>query len=87
MMRARAIGIFCLGFLSGAILIYYVLWRTGGLVPGRLLTLTTHELASGVLPTPRPLATIPFPTPTGLLGPAGTEALASSLASQKRSGL
>jgi murein DD-endopeptidase MepM/ murein hydrolase activator NlpD len=64
MMRARAIGIFCLGFLSGAILIYYVLWRTGGLVPGRLLTLTTHELASGVLPTPRPLATIPFPTPT-----------------------
>ena len=61
-MRARAFGIFCLGFLAGALLIYYALWRTGGLVPGRLLTRTTHELTSG-MPTPRPLATIP-PTPT-----------------------
>ncbi len=63
-MRARAVGIFCLGFLAGALLIYYALWRTGGLVPGRLLTRTTHELTSGGPSTPRPLATISFPTPT-----------------------
>lgn len=63
-MRARTIGAFCLGFLSGALLVYYALWRTGGLVPGRLLTRTTHELTSGLPSTPRPLGTIPFPTPT-----------------------
>lgn len=63
-MRARALGIFCLGFFAGALLIYYALWRTGGLVPGRLLTRTTRELSSGLPSTPRPLATIPFPTPT-----------------------
>jgi murein DD-endopeptidase MepM/ murein hydrolase activator NlpD len=63
-MRARAIGIFCLGFLGGALAVYYILWRTGGLVPGRLLTRTTHELTSGEPSTPRPLPTIPFPTPT-----------------------
>jgi murein DD-endopeptidase MepM/ murein hydrolase activator NlpD len=53
-----------MGFLAGALLIYYILWRTGGLVPGRLLTRTTHELTSGLASTPRPLATIPFPTAT-----------------------
>jgi len=63
-MRGRAIGIFFLGFLAGAGLTYFLLWRTGSLVPGRLLTRTTRELTMGTPPTPPRLRTIPFPTPT-----------------------
>lgn len=42
-----------------------MLWRTGGLAPGHLATLTTADLAGATRrDTPPPLATIPFPAET-----------------------
>jgi hypothetical protein len=63
-MSGRRIAAFVIGFLAGALSIYYLLWRTGSLVPGRAFTLTTKELVSGIPPTPRPVPTIPLATPT-----------------------
>lgn len=62
-MRARVIGIFLAGSLAGALLLYYLLWRTGGLVPRHWSARTTRDVVSGQGPTSLPrLPTIPFPT-------------------------
>jgi peptidoglycan LD-endopeptidase LytH len=39
--------VFVLGFLAGALSLYYFLWRTGGLTPGHPLARTTVDLAWG----------------------------------------
>jgi murein DD-endopeptidase MepM/ murein hydrolase activator NlpD len=70
-MRARAIGIFAVGFLAGVLCLYYALWRTGSLASGGFLTLTSKEIADGVPPTPRPVPTLPPPTPTIALSLSG----------------
>ncbi len=65
--RPRGIALFVLGFLLGALSLYYVLWRTGGLAPGHFASRTTADLAGATGPgMPPPLATIPIPqtTPT-----------------------
>jgi len=55
------IGVFLLGFLAGALALYYFLWRTGGLAPRHLLARTTSDLvnaSAAVTPRfPRPAAT------------------------------
>ncbi|MDQ5857444.1 MAG: M23 family metallopeptidase [Acidobacteriota bacterium] len=54
--------LFVLGFLLGALALYYVLWRTGGLTPGHFAARTTADLVGATrATTPAPLATIPFP--------------------------
>ncbi len=63
-MRARTAASLLAGFVIGALVLYYVLWRTGGLVPGHPLTLTTREIVGKVASTAPPLPTIPFPTPS-----------------------
>ncbi len=63
-MRARTAAVFLAGFLLGALFLYYLLWRTGGLVAGHPLTLTTRDIADKVSTSPPRLPTIPFPTPT-----------------------
>jgi peptidoglycan LD-endopeptidase LytH len=77
-MRARTLLIFLVGFLSGALCLYYVLWRTGSLAPGGLLTLTSREISVGAPPTPRPVP--PPPTPTVALSLPGATAPAASSA-------
>jgi murein DD-endopeptidase MepM/ murein hydrolase activator NlpD len=65
--------VFVLGFLVGALALYYVLWRTGGLTPGHPLARTTVDLAWGraknVPPTPaaatRTPAAAATPAPEG----------------------
>jgi murein DD-endopeptidase MepM/ murein hydrolase activator NlpD len=72
--RARGVALFVLGFLLGALALYYALWRTGGLKPGHFAARTTADLVGATrATTPAPLATIPFPdaTPEGLALPAG----------------
>lgn len=59
--RARAAGLFVLGFAAGALSILYVLWRTGGLAPHHWLARRTPELTSRPTRVP-PLPTIPSPT-------------------------
>jgi murein DD-endopeptidase MepM/ murein hydrolase activator NlpD len=39
--------VFVLGFLAGALSLYYFLWRTGGLTPGHPLARTTVDIAWG----------------------------------------
>jgi murein DD-endopeptidase MepM/ murein hydrolase activator NlpD len=61
--------------LLGALAVYYVLWRTGGLTPGHFASLTTSDLTGATrVATPPPLATIPFPaaTATPLVASGGT---------------
>jgi peptidoglycan LD-endopeptidase LytH len=75
---ARAAILFVAGFLLGALTLYYVLWRTGGITTGHFASLTTADIAGATRSgTPAPLATIPFPTstpfePAGALGPLAT---------------
>ena len=47
-----------MGFLAGAMSLYYFLWRTGGLSPRHILARTTAELVA-----------IPKPTAAGVLAP------------------
>jgi len=57
--------------LLGALAVYYVLWRTGGLTPGHFASLTTSDLRGATrAATPPPLATIPALTETPF-APAG----------------
>ncbi len=50
------------GFFLGAVTLYYVLWRTGGLTPGHFANLTTSDITGATrVSTPAPIATIPFP--------------------------
>jgi murein DD-endopeptidase MepM/ murein hydrolase activator NlpD len=52
------IGVFLLGFLAGALSLYYFLWRTGGLAPRHPFARTTSDLVNA------PPATTPrFPQP------------------------
>jgi len=60
-MRLKEAGLFLLGALIGALLLYYLLWRTDGLAPGHLLARTTADLAGRTEKVP-PLPKIPFPT-------------------------
>lgn len=46
--------IFVLGFLAGALSLYYFLWRTGGLTPGHPLARTTLDFAWGRGKSARP---------------------------------
>ena len=67
--------LFAAGFLLGALTLYYVLWRTGGLTAGHFANLTTSDIAGATrASTPPPLATIAVPaTPApGTLPPATT---------------
>lgn len=48
--------------MLGALALYYLLWRTGGLTPGHFAARTTADLVGATrATTPAPLATIPFP--------------------------
>jgi murein DD-endopeptidase MepM/ murein hydrolase activator NlpD len=48
------IATFLLGFLAGALSLYYFLWRTGGLAPRHVLARTTADLVNAsAAPTPR----------------------------------
>jgi len=63
--RARAALLFVAGFFAGALSLYYVLWRTGGLAPGHFASFTTADIIGATrATTPAPLATIPFPSAT-----------------------
>lgn len=56
---------FLAGFLLGALAVYYLLWRTGGLAPGHFASMTTADLTGATRrATPLPLATIPSGTST-----------------------
>jgi murein DD-endopeptidase MepM/ murein hydrolase activator NlpD len=46
--------VFILGFLAGALSLYYLLWRTGGLTPGHPLARTTVDIAWGRGESARP---------------------------------
>jgi murein DD-endopeptidase MepM/ murein hydrolase activator NlpD len=73
------------GLLLGALAVYYVLWRTGGLTPGHFASLTTSDLTGATRgSTPPPLATIAFPagTATPLVAPGGTFAETSTPAAE-----
>jgi murein DD-endopeptidase MepM/ murein hydrolase activator NlpD len=76
-MRWRTAGAFALGLLAGAVGLLYVLWRTGGLVPGSWLARRPPDLAAGRSAPLPPLPTIPFPTrgPSPSAPPAPTAAL------------
>jgi peptidoglycan LD-endopeptidase LytH len=52
------IGVFLLGFLVGALSLYYFLWRTGGLAPRHVLARTTSDLVNA-----SPAVTPRFPRP------------------------
>jgi murein DD-endopeptidase MepM/ murein hydrolase activator NlpD len=74
-LRARGAVLFVAGFLLGALSLYYVLWRTGGLAPEHFAALTTADLSGATRAgTPPPLATIPFPetTPASFASVAGS---------------
>lgn len=72
-MRWRVAGGFALGVIAGALALLYVLWRTGGLVPGSWLARRTPDLAAGrSAPALPPLPTIPFPTRSPSPAAAGT---------------
>jgi murein DD-endopeptidase MepM/ murein hydrolase activator NlpD len=73
--RARTALAFLLGVAAGALGLLYLLWRTGGLVPGTLLARRTPDLARSA-PLP-PLPTIPFPT-RGPSPPANAAALTAT---------
>ena len=61
--RAQVAAAFVLGLAAGALGLLYVLWRTGGLVPGSWLARRAPDLAARQsAPTLPPLPTIPFPT-------------------------
>ena len=63
--------LFAAGFIAGALVLYYLLWRTGGLAPGHFANLTTSDIAGATSPSmPAPLATIPFPATTPVAGVA-----------------
>lgn len=67
--RVRRTLLFVAGFLLGALSLYYVLWRTGGLAAGHFAALTTADIGGATrLATPPPLATIPFPETTATDG-------------------
>src|SRR6476646_8885551 len=73
--RVRGSLLFIAGFLLGALTLYYVLWRTGGITAGHFASLTTSDIAGATgISSPPPLATIPFPaTPApGSLPPEAT---------------
>jgi murein DD-endopeptidase MepM/ murein hydrolase activator NlpD len=83
---ARGIVLFVAGLLFGALAVYYVLWRTGGLTPGHFASLTTSDLTGATrAATSPPLATIPFPaaTATPLVAPGGTFAETPTPAAEK----
>jgi murein DD-endopeptidase MepM/ murein hydrolase activator NlpD len=63
-MRTRGAVLFLAGFLVGGLFVYYILWRTGGLMAGHPVTLTSREIADRVLATPAPRPTTPPSTPT-----------------------
>ena len=71
-MRARDVGWLLLGMLLGALAIYYLLWRTDGLVPGHVLGRTTADWRGKREPLP-PVPTIRFPVihPSPLVTPPG----------------
>src|SRR6476659_8213222 len=63
--RVRGALLFAAGFIAGALVLYYLLWRTGGLAPGHFANLTTSDIVGATSPSmPAPLATIPFPATT-----------------------
>ncbi len=76
--------VFVVGFLAGALALYYFFWRTGGLAPGHPLARTTADLATAPLrasprpaPSPSPAAApssrLPaFPQPTPFPSPPAT---------------
>lgn len=59
----RGVAAFALGFAAGALTLLFVLWRTGGLVPGSWLARRTPDLTAPRRQELPPLPTIPFPTP------------------------
>jgi len=62
--RPRAAGIFLAGLVAGGFLFYALAWRTGALVPGHWLTLSSRDVITA-RPAPAPrIPTIPFPTPS-----------------------
>ena len=68
--RSSAPWIFAAGAVAGGFLFYALAWRSGALVPGHWLTLSSRDAFSS-RPTPvRPIPTFPFPTPSPLPSPA-----------------
>lgn len=61
-MRWKDLSLFGAGAVTGALALYYVLWRTDGLMKDHPLSRTTSDWSRKTAPLP-PLATIPFPTP------------------------
>jgi peptidoglycan LD-endopeptidase LytH len=56
--------VFVLGFLAGALSLYYFLWRTGGLTPGHPLARTTVDIAWGRGGSARPASPAPEVRPS-----------------------
>jgi murein DD-endopeptidase MepM/ murein hydrolase activator NlpD len=56
--------VFVLGFLVGALSLYYFLWRTGGLTPGHPLARTTVDIAWGRGQSARPASPAPEVRPS-----------------------
>jgi murein DD-endopeptidase MepM/ murein hydrolase activator NlpD len=56
--------VFVLGFLVGALSLYYFLWRTGGLTPGHPLARTTVDSAWGRGGSARPVSPAPEVRPS-----------------------
>lgn len=56
--------VFVLGFLVGALSLYYFLWRTGGLTPGHPLARTTVDSAWGRGGNARPASSAPEVRPS-----------------------
>src|ERR1700675_780042 len=67
--RGRWILLFVLGFLAGALTLYYVLWRTGGLTPG-------HPLARRTVDLPWVRGADDRPSPAPATRPPETQAIA-----------
>lgn len=73
-MKARGTWTFLAGAGAGALLFYALAWRTGALVPGHWLTMSSRDLIASH-PTPRPpIPTIPFPAGAALPTPTATAA-------------
>src|SRR5688572_12119225 len=75
--RARGAILFLFGFLLGALALYYLLWRTGGLRSGHFASLTTGDIAGATrIGAPAPIPTFPFPATTreATPRPIGSEA-------------
>ena len=64
--------VFVLGFLAGALSLYYFLWRTGGLTPGHPLARTTVDIAWGRGGSARPASPAPEIRPSA--EPVATQA-------------